>query len=318
MRLPWWSLLVLLTGCGLGLSSRPDRVGAADKEKTGSTTQPEGGSAIPQAKDPPRPLPGIETAKLSQERQQAFWDVASRLYAPCTDQAVTLVQCVEEARPCGGCQPMASLVAEQVERGVNRSNAAQAATLRFAPDTVKAVPLRNSPAKGPASAAVTIVVFSDFECPACGATVPLLSEVADKHPNDVRLVHKYFPLSKHLRAKAAAKAAFAAQKQNKYWAMEKIIFENQSALADEDLDKYAEKVGLDMAQYRIDKASAEADEVIERDIADGDAAGLKFTPFVLVNGRLFDPTYFRYDRDLEPWIETEKKLLEASANKAAQ
>ena len=95
------------------------------------------------------------------------------------------------------------------------------------------------------------------------------------------------------------------------------FFANQSALADEDLDKYAEKVGLDMAQYRIDKASAEAEEVIERDIGDGDAAGLKFTPFVLVNGRVFDPTFFRFDRDLEPWIATEKKLLEASAKKAA-
>jgi protein-disulfide isomerase len=317
MRAAALLFLVALTGCGLGLSSRPERSDVADKGKSGATVQAETG-AIPQAKDPPRPLPGIETAKLSQERQQAFWDVASRLYAPCTDQAVTLVQCVEESRPCGGCAPMAGLVAEQIERGVNRSNAAAAATLRFSPDAVKPVPLRNSPSKGPASAAVTIVVFSDFECPACGAAVPLLSEAADKHPNDVRLVHKYFPLAKHLRAKAAAKAAFAAQKQNKYWAMEKIIFENQSALADEDLDKYAEKVGLDMAQYRIDKGSAEADEVIERDIADGDAAGLKFTPFVLVNGRLFDPTFFRYDRDLEPWIATEKKLLEASAKKAAQ
>ncbi|MBL8741397.1 MAG: thioredoxin domain-containing protein [Myxococcales bacterium] len=318
MRLPSWLLFVALTGCGLGLSSRPERTDVADTGKSSGTTQPETGGTIPRAKDPPRALPGVSTEKLSEERQQAFWDVASRLYAPCTDQAVTLVQCMEEARPCGGCQPMANLVAEQVQRGMNRTNAAAAATTRFSPDAVKSVPLRNSPSKGPANAAVTIVVFSDFECPACGAAVPLLSEVADKYPNDVRLVHKYFPLEKHLRAKAAAKAAFAAQKQNKYWAMEKLIFENQSALADEDLDKYAEKVGLDMAQYRLDKASAEAEEVIERDIADGDAAGLKFTPFVLVNGRLFDPNFFRYDRDLEPWILTEKQLVEAKPKKAAE
>jgi len=317
MRVVLSLFVVLLVGCGLGLSSRPDRADTAEKGKVASSSKPDGGGAFATSTEPVRPLQGVDTVRLSAERKQAFWDVASRLYAPCTDQAVTLVQCVEQDRPCGGCLPMANLLAEQVERGAARANAAAAATLRFSPDAVKAVPLRNSPTKGPASAPVTIVVFSDFECLACGATVPLLSEIADKYPNDLRLVHKYFPLSKHQRARPAAKAAFAAQKQGKYWAMEKMIFENQSALSDEDLDRYAEKVGLEMAQYRADKASTEADETITRDIADGDAAGLTHTPYVMVNGRLFDPTYFRYDRDLEPWIATEKKLLQASAAKAA-
>jgi protein-disulfide isomerase len=317
MRLVLSLFLVLMVGCGLGLSSRPDRADTADKGKAASASKPEVGGAFATTTEPVRPLAGVDTARLSSERKQAFWDVASRLYAPCTDQAVTLVQCVEQERPCGGCLPMANLLAEQVERGAARANAAAAATGRFSPDAVKAVPLRNSPTKGPSSAPVTIVVFSDFECPACGAAVPLLNEIADKYPSDVRLVHKYFPLSKHQRARPAAKAAFAAQKQGKYWAMEKMLFENQSALSDEDIDRYAEKIGLEMTQYRIDKGGAEAEEVIERDIADGDAAGLKFTPYVLVNGRLFDPTYFRYDRDLEPWIATEKKLLQASAAKTA-
>ncbi len=298
-------LLLLVVGCGVGLSGRPTPSSeSADKP----TSQFE---SVALTKEPPRQLPGVDTSALDGERKQIFWDLSSRLYAPCTEHAVTLVQCIEESRPCGGCLPMANVLSDLVKRGTARANAAAAVTGRFGPEGVKTIPLRGSPTKGPANAPVTIVVFSDFECPACAAAVPLLSEVAAKHPKDVRLVHKYFPLPKHLRARYAAKAAYAAQKQGKYWEMEKLIFENQTALSDEDLEKYAQKVGLDMVRYRADKDSKEAEEVIEQDIQDGDAAELRHTPFVLINGRLFDPKYFRYDTDLEPWIVMEKGLVGA-------
>ena len=91
--------------------------------------------------------------------------------------------------------------------------------------------------------------------------------------------------------------------------MEKMIFENQDSLSDEDLERYAAKIGLDLERYRVDRVSEEAEQVIARDLDDGEAAGVHHTPFVLVNGRLFDPKLFRYDRDFESWLETEKKLV---------
>lgn len=299
----------LIGGCSLGLSSRPD-VGdtaeaqpAAPADSTKVALLP-----APAVQEPPRDLPGVDTSALDDSRKQVFWDVATRLYAPCSNQAVTLAQCVEEKRDCQACVPAANMLAVQVQRGVAKATAAAAVNARFAPDVVKVIDLADSPSRGPVDAPITMVVFSDFECPACGATVPFLETLQEKHAKEIRLVHKYYPLKKHTRARAAAQAAAAAGKQGKYWEMEKILFENQGALQDVDLDGYAEKLELDMNRFRADKASPAIDAMIERDIKAGDEAGLRYTPFVLMNGRLFDTAFFKYDRDLEAWIATEVAL----------
>lgn len=318
MRASTWSKALVsfavvsaVTGCSLGLSPRPDAKDTADAPAKG------GPSPFDQrASDPPRDLPGIDTSELADNRKQAFWDVASRLYAPCPKEAVSLVQCLEEKRACDACVPATNLLLQQVQRGAAKANAAAAVTARFAPESVRQVELGDSPSKGPADAPITIVVFSDFQCPACKATLPVLEQSVTKHRPHVRLVHKFYPLKKHLRARAAAYAAAAAQKQGKYWEMEHLIFQNQDALSDEDLERYAEKIGLDMVRFRDDRAATATQELVDRDIEAGDAAGLSHTPFVLVNGRLFDPAYFKYDRDLDPWIETEKELG-AKAKQAA-
>jgi protein-disulfide isomerase len=208
---------------------------------------------------------------------------------------------------------MTQLVADQIGRGIPKSNAKAAALIRFGADTVKPLPLRDSPAKGAANAPVTIVVFSDFECPACQAAVPLLEEAQDARPNDVRLVHKFYPLPKHLRAKDAAYAAIAAMKQGKYWQMEELLFENQEALSDQDLERYAAELKLDIERFRKDKAAPETKAMVERDVQDGEDAGLRYTPFIFINGRLFDSDHFRLDRDLDKWIQTEVELAKAAA-----
>jgi protein-disulfide isomerase len=293
-----------LFGCGLGLSPRAEVV-----EQASSSAKP-AKDDIPSA-GPPRALPGIDQEKLDESERQAVWDIAQQSYAPCTNEAVSLVQCIEEQRSCATCKPALEFLVEKVDSGSARANARAALKQRFDPSSVVEVPAGTSPALGPQTAPITIVVFSDFECPACKAVTPLLEELQHKFPQDVRLVHKYFPLSKHLRARYAARAAFAAHKQGRYWEMEKLIFENQGALSDQDLERYAAQAGLDLARYRTDKDSPEAEQAIEDDLALGDAAGLTHTPFVLINGREFDPAYFRYDDDLTPWIELEKKLVAA-------
>ena len=294
-----------LLGCGLGLSPRAEVV-----ETAASSPKP-AKDDIPSA-GPPRPLPGINQEELDENERQAVWDIAQQSYAPCTNEAVSLVQCVEEQRSCSTCKPALEFLVEKVDSGSARANARAALKLRFDPSVVVELPVGNSPVMGPQNAPITIVVFSDFECPACKAVTPLLEELQRKFPEDVRLVHKYFPLSKHLRARYAARAAYAAQKQGRYWEMEKLIFDNQGALSDQDLERYAAQVGLDIPRYRTDKDSPEAEQAIEEDLALGDAAGLTHTPFVLINGREFDPAYFRYDDDLAPWIALEKKLVGAA------
>ena len=128
------------------------------------------------------------------------------------------------------------------------------------------------------------------------------------NPGQVRLVHKFYPLEKHTRARQAAYAAVAAMKQGKYWDMEKILFANQEALSDEDLTRYVEKRGLEAVKFNQDLRSDATKELVDVDVFLGEEVGVRYPPFVLINGRVFDTTYFKYDRDLDEWIKTEAAL----------
>lgn len=308
-------LALAATACGLGLSPRPERAGSASSASVaGGSSDP--GDA-PSGAGAPRPLPGLDTSGLSQREHKAFWQAASRAFAPCPEHAVSLVACLEESRPCAGCRPMAELLAKQIQRGSSASEAELAAEVRFSASAVRKVEVRDSPAKGPRDAPVTIVVFSDFQCPACRAALPIIEEAAALHAKDVRLVHKFYPLPKHTQAKPAAYAAIAAMRQGKYWEMERVLFANQAALSERDLEGYAADLGLDLARFRADLKDPTVHAMVERDRADGEAVELTHTPFVLINGRLFDPAYFRWDVDLEPWIRSEAELARSTKKPAA-
>jgi hypothetical protein len=152
--------------------------------------------------------------------------------------------------------------------------------------------------------------------------VPYLDALVEKLPDDVRLVHKLYPLRTHSHARAAARAALAAKKQGKYWALEALLFKNQKKLEDADLEEHAAKAGLDMKRFRKDFADEKAAEaIIDRDKAEADKHGLTGTPFILINGREFDLGLFRLDRDLAGWvaaeIEMRKKEPAATAAGAA-
>ncbi|MFO0549532.1 MAG: thioredoxin domain-containing protein [Polyangiaceae bacterium] len=304
-------LAALVTGafalgaCSLGLSPRAERTSNVD-EQPGKVDQESTQKA--QAVAPRRDIDGIDTADLDERGKQAVWELVSTMYAPCKEQAVTVAECVEQARPCSACKPMANLLAEQIRRGVPKTNAAAAATVRFGPDDVIKVDERDSPAVGPESAPVRIVVFSDFQCPACRATIPVLEAAQKKHDASVRLVHKFFPLDKHPRAKDCAFAAVAAMNQGKFWEMERLLFDNQMSVTDEDLRSFAKSLSLDLDRFDSDRKSAATAAIVERDIADGVATKLHHTPWVLINGRVFDTAYFKYDRDLDEWIDTEAQL----------
>jgi protein-disulfide isomerase len=256
---------------------------------------------------PARDLPGVDTAALSDREKQSWWRLVSRLYAPCPDQAVSLAQCVDEARDCAGCVPLARFVAARVKAGDSTADAETAAAARFGPD-VRAIDVADSPSKGPATAPVTIVAWSDFECPACARMMPILDEIAAKHANQVRLVHKFYPLSKHPNAHKAALAAWAAQRQGKYWEYEKKIFADQTRVTEGDLVAHARELGLDLKKFDADRASDAAEKAVARDKAAADASGLSGTPHVMINGRRFvaweDPA-----KDLEAWVALELELV---------
>jgi protein-disulfide isomerase len=151
-----------------------------------------------------------------------------------------------------------------------------------------AVPVRqDDPFRGKASAPVTLVEFSDFQCPYCARATPALKEIESAYPNDVRIVWKHFPLTFHPNAMPAALAAEAAREQGgaaKFWAMHDKLFGAQAALSPETYARYAHELGLDMARFQRDMASPKLRARVEEDAQLAQKMGVNGTPTFLVNG----------------------------------
>jgi protein-disulfide isomerase len=141
------------------------------------------------------------------------------------------------------------------------------------------------PARGPADARVTIVEFSDFQCPFCQRAKPVLDEVEKRHPNDVRIVYRHLPLdSIHPRARPSAEASACAADGNKFWEYHDRLFANTKALTDADLRKYAAEVGLDSAAFDECVRTRRHRATVEADVNEAKKLGITGTPAFLVNG----------------------------------
>jgi protein-disulfide isomerase len=149
------------------------------------------------------------------------------------------------------------------------------------------LPVGASPTRGPQNAPVTIVEFSDYQCPFCARSEPLIKDALSVYPNQTRLVYKHFPLSAiHPQALPAAIAAAAAQKQGKFWEMHEKLFANQRGLAPEQINEYAHQIGLDMKRFEADMQSDEVKATVQEDIQLGQRVGVRGTPTIFVNGKV--------------------------------
>jgi protein-disulfide isomerase len=155
-----------------------------------------------------------------------------------------------------------------------------------APGPAKKVDVGNAPARGPKNAPITVVLFSDFQCPFCGRIEPSITELEKAYPGKVRVAWKNFPLSFHNNAKPAAEAALAAHEQGKFWEMHDILFKNQQALSAADLEKYAKDIGLDMGKFKAAIDSHKFAAQIDNDTKQGSDLGVSGTPAAFVNGQL--------------------------------
>jgi len=148
------------------------------------------------------------------------------------------------------------------------------------------VPTEGSPSKGPANAPITIVEFSDFQCPFCGRVVPTMQEVMKDYDGKVRMVFRQHPLPFHPNAMPAAKASLAANEQGKFWEMHDKLFENQKDLSDDTITKIAKDLGLNMKKFNDSRNSTKFDAQIQDDIKFAEANGATGTPSAFINGVL--------------------------------
>ena len=143
----------------------------------------------------------------------------------------------------------------------------------------------DQPSLGNANAAVTIIAFTDYQCPSCAAIHPALERLVKENGGKVRLVARDFPLSQHADAFKAAEAAEAAREQGKYWEYVHVLLQNQSSLSVEKLKSFATEIGLDRNRFDAALDSRKFAEMVQTDVDEGIRLGLKGTPSLFINGR---------------------------------
>lgn len=198
----------------------------------------------------------------------------------------------------------------EIEKKLERSAARPAAARASGPDPQRAyeLPVGDSPIKGPENAPITIVEFSDYQCPFCARSESLIQQALSAYPTQARLVFKHYPLTSiHPQAMDAALAAVAAQRQGKFWEMHERLFANQRALNPDQLRQYAREIGLDMPRFEADFASPEVKAQVTADMQLARRAGVRGTPTIFVNGRLLQ------NRTLEGFKELIEPQLKAAA-----
>lgn len=149
------------------------------------------------------------------------------------------------------------------------------------------------PSLGGAQASVTIVEFSDFQCPYCAMAAATTHSIHEKYGDRVRIVFRQFPLSFHQDAHLAAQAALAAHAQGKFWELHDLMFENQRALGRADLERYGKQAGLDMATFTAALDDGSMRKTVDTDLELGEQVRVKGTPTMFINGeRVENPTDF--------------------------
>ena len=148
--------------------------------------------------------------------------------------------------------------------------------------------------QGPATAAVTLVQYGDYECPYTRLSTTIVRTIQQQLGEQLRFVFRNFPLIEiHPHALHAALAAEAAAAQGKFWQMHDYIFHHQHTLEDADLEQFAEAVGLDLQQYGRTLAEQRSLTRIEEDVEGGERSGVQGTPTFFINGAMYRGSWER-------------------------
>jgi protein-disulfide isomerase len=257
-------------------------------------------------------LPGVDFSGLSVPQKAAVLKILREQGCSC-GCSMKMAQCRMEDPSCSYSTGLAATVVQAIKDGKTPDQAIQAAqTSRYGAehpskilDEPIKVPVAGAPVTGPADAAVTIVEFSDFQCPYCILAVPELEALLKVYPTQVKLIFKEFPLEIHSDAYRAATAALAAQKQGKFWEMHYALFGHHQDLSMASILNIAKDLKLDEARLRTDMDSKEIRDIVARDLQDGNTAGVEGTPTIFINGQRYNG---RIDLPtLRPLIEAELK-----------
>jgi protein-disulfide isomerase len=240
-------------------------------------------------------LPGVDLSGLSPAAQKAALAILRSEGCSCgCDQK--LAECRMKDQSCGTSRRLAGFVIQELNAGKS-AEVARTDLHKYAaqPPPVLENPVKLSiagdPVKGPPDAKVTVVEFSDFQCPYCAIAVGEINKVMQKYPKDVRLVFKQYPLDSHSQAAMAAEAALAAQAQGKFWEMHDRMYANFRTISAARILVWAKEIGLDMNRFQTDLASRKFAKRVTAEEKEGEDAGVEGTPTFFFNGKKFNGVF---------------------------
>jgi protein-disulfide isomerase len=210
------------------------------------------------------PLPSLAATRISPQLEQQVLQILK-------DHPEVLIQSVQAYQ-------------QQQNQAVQQAQQAFLQNLQTNPQQV----IGDSPIFGNAESKTVLVEFSDFECPYCADAHKTLKQFLAKHPNEVALTYKHFPLTPiHSQARPSALAAWAANQQGKFWEYHDALFTQQDKLGEALYVEIAEKLNLDLEKFQSDRTSEAANNAIIKDVQLAQSLGISGTPFFVLNGQTF-------------------------------
>jgi predicted DsbA family dithiol-disulfide isomerase len=226
-------------------------------------------------------------ATLTGDKLKRFDKLTLELASPC-GKAHSLRTSMDKDPSCARTPHAMGYLERMISRDVPDDILHTLWTGRYGDRERKQFDVSRSPVVGSRSAAVKIVVWEDLQCPHCAHLAPMIQAVEQTYGERIAVFYKMFPLKSHTRAREAAIAAIAANKQGKFLSMTDLIFEQQQIINTQMLEEWARTIDLDMPKFRADIASPEVAELVDADLAEADAAQLDHVPDVFINGRLYE------------------------------
>lgn len=240
-------------------------------------------------------LPGVDLNGLSPAQKTSVQKLLANRDCTC-GCGMNVAECRVKDPGCSRSKGLAAVIVGAIRNGkseseavaaADKSNFGKTAETKILSDAVS-IPTEGSPVFGANNPKITLVEFSDFQCPYCVVAAGELHRLMEAYPSQVRLIFKQFPLDEHSQAALAAAASLAAQRQGKFWPMHDALFAQRGRLSPDVIHGIAEKSGLDMRRFDADLHSPELQKVIVRDIEDGERAGVMGTPTIFVNGQRYN------------------------------
>ena len=240
-------------------------------------------------------LNGVDFNGLSPARQTTALKALRMMGCTCGCD-MKVAECRVKDPNCGYSKGLSAAIVNAVKVGKGSADAIEVAKAtrwghqvehKLLDDPVQ-IEVRGAPTTGPANARITLVEFSDFQCPFCSKASQQIGAILKAYPNDVKLVFKQFPLDNHPQAMISAQASLAAWNQGKFWQLHDLMFANRTQLSPDAIHFWADSLKLDMKKFDADLNSLAVKKQVIKDLEDGEKAGVEGTPTLYIDGQRYN------------------------------